>query len=390
MIRVGFVLTFADQGWLGGISYFRNLISALLDLPDRRIDPVGLTSSDASAQILASFGKFEVIRTDMVKPASVRWRLRRGLQLFAGRDVLLERFLRRHGIALLSHSGYLGRHCPLPALPWIPDFQEMHLPEFFSERERAARTSNVMRCCTHGSGILVSSESALNDLTTLAGPCASRARVLRFAAAVPPPDCLPALDVLQATYRFNETFFHLPNQFWAHKNHVVVLRALALLKAQGRSALVLATGNPGDHRQPGHYQEVMREAEALGVVDRFRVLGVVPYLHLMGIMNESAAVINPSLFEGWSTTVEEAKSMGKQLVLSDIPVHREQSPEGALYFDPDDASQLAERLRALLSDVQPRQDAIRMEEARSRLPARRRAFAERYQDIALEFAQSHG
>lgn len=33
--------------------------------------------------------------------------------------------------------------------------------------------------------------------------------------------------------------------------------------------------------------------------------------------------VNPSFYEGWSTTVEEAKSIGVPLLLSDIPVHRE-------------------------------------------------------------------
>jgi hypothetical protein len=33
-------------------------------------------------------------------------------------------------------------------------------------------------------------------------------------------------------------------------------------------------------------------------------------------------------------TVEETKSIGKTIVLSDIPIHREQAPASALYFDP--------------------------------------------------------
>ena len=68
----------------------------------------------------------------------------------------------------------------------------------------------------------------------------------------------------------------------------------------------------------------------------FRPLGVVPYRDMLGLMRHAVAVINPSLFEGWSTSVEEAKSMGKAVVLSDIPVHREQAPGRGLFFDPRD------------------------------------------------------
>lgn len=44
------------------------------------------------------------------------------------------------------------------------------------------------------------------------------------------------------------------------------------------------------------------------------------------LMKHAIAIINPSLFEGGSTTVEEAKSLLKVIILSGIPVHREQNP----------------------------------------------------------------
>ena len=57
----------------------------------------------------------------------------------------------------------------------------------------------------------------------------------------------------------------------------------------------------------------------------FIFLGVIPYKDVLGLMRAAVAVINPSVMEGWSTTVEEAKSLGLPLILSDIPVHREQA-----------------------------------------------------------------
>ena len=45
------------------------------------------------------------------------------------------------------------------------------------------------------------------------------------------------------------------------------------------------------------------------------------------------ALINPSFFEGWSTTVEEAKSLGTKMILSNIELHKEQAKE-AMFFDP--------------------------------------------------------
>ena len=99
-----------------------------------------------------------------------------------------------------------------------------------------------------------------------------------------------------------------------------------------------------DSRRPGHFEEFMRRATEMGCAEEFKVLGLVSYADLIGLMRYSTALINPSLFEGWSTTVEEAKSLGKTIILSDIPVHREQAPDNGRFFDPGSPTQLADRM----------------------------------------------
>ena len=54
--------------------------------------------------------------------------------------------------------------------------------------------------------------------------------------------------------------------------------------------------------------------------------------------------INPSKFEGRSSTVEQAKSMGKKIILSNINIHKEQKPRNANYFDPNNYKQLSKIL----------------------------------------------
>ena len=101
-------------------------------------------------------------------------------------------------------------------------------------------------------------------------------------------------------------------------------------------------------------------------------------------MRASDAVLNPSLFEGWSTTVEEAKSLGKRVVLSDIPVHREQAPAGAVYFPPRNPKALADVLRGVLSDRDAGGEMRRAERAKALMPMRRRDFALGYERIVRD------
>jgi len=114
--------------------------------------------------------------------------------------------------------------------------------------------------------------------------------------------------------------------------------------------------------------------------------GMIPYPHLALLMRASVAMLNASLFEGWSTTVEEAKSLGTPLILSDIDVHREQIGDNAAYFDRTSASSLAD----VISSVEPKSVEERDDLSRkAREDAHRRVaeFAVRFCEFVEASAQ---
>jgi glycosyltransferase involved in cell wall biosynthesis len=383
VIRVGFLFASADTSWLGGTSYYRNLFSAIMDLPERKIDPVILASGYGREKMRGLFSGVDVLHLPLLDAPRFFGRFRRAVQLMVGRDVFLEHALRGCEIDLISHSGDFGKRSTVPSITWIPDFQELAFPEFFSSSERAARRRNLVRSCRHASLVLLSSKAALSDLRDSGMGNEAATAVLPFVAAVPTPSSLTGVEELRTRYGIGERFFHLPNQFWIHKNHKLVIEAIALLKQQGGSFEVIATGNTHDPRQPDHFASLLDFATELGVKHLFRPLGVVPYADLMGLMRHAVAVINPSKFEGWSTTVEEAKSMGKAVLLSDIPVHREQAPDRAIFFAPDDPRALASAMADAWNRWNEDDDMGFINEAMVRLPERRREFARRYENIVL-------
>jgi glycosyltransferase involved in cell wall biosynthesis len=80
---------------------------------------------------------------------------------------------------------------------------------------------------------------------------------------------------------------------------------------------------------------------------------MIPLDHVYALLRSSMALINPSRFEGWSTTVEEAKSFGVPMILSDIDVHREQTGGPTRYFGVDDPEALADHLSEVLQAMGP-------------------------------------
>ena len=75
--------------------------------------------------------------------------------------------------------------------------------------------------------------------------------------------------------------------------------------------------------------------------------------------------------------------MGKRVLLSDIPVHREQAPSRGVFFPPSDADTLAALLWRAWNEIDPDTEEHEMRAAAAELPARRRRFAIAYEDIAL-------
>lgn len=383
MIRVGFALTVTEKTWHGGIAYFRNLFRALGSVTDSRVEPVLIARRDAPSRLTDDLGASSVLRSRWVEVGSNHWRLRRACQLYLGQDVPFERYLRRNGIDVLSHSGNLGPRCRVPTLAWIPDLQERHFPGFFDPAEYASRARNETEQCQRASRVLVSSETARRDLERVDPGCGASAAVLRFVADIPAVSDLPSRPELETRYGFEGPYFHLPNQFWVHKNHALVVEAIARLAAAGRRVLVLATGSTTDYRRPEHFPRLMLRVREAGIEPMFRPLGMVPHGDLMALMFNSVAVVNPSLFEGWSTSVEEARSMGRTILLSDIPTHREQAPARGRFFPTDDPQALADLMWDAWTGIDARAERLAEERALAELPGRRARFARDYEDIVL-------
>ena len=374
---MAFVLAGRTVGWLASWTYYRTLLRALAAEAADRVEPVLFVGRTTDEPILREFPPLELHRSPMLDP-----RAPAALARSAARSVLYDRplgsLLRAHGVDVMSHSGHHGAYGGLPTIGWVPDLQHRHFPELFNRRTLAFRQARYRLLARFSTELVVSSRFGEHDLLALAPGAAGRITVLPFVVEPVARERQPERAELESAHGFSGRYLYLPNQFWAHKNHRLVIDALGLLARSGREVQVVATGVQHDRRRPRHFAELMERAQREGVAERFRVLGVVPYEHVAALMRESVAVINPSLFEGWSTTVEEAKSSGKRVLLSDIPVNREQAPAGGSFFDPADAEQLAELIWAEWERDDPEGDRALAERAAAELPERRRAFVETY------------
>lgn len=383
MKRVAFLMQANPNDWLGGLSYFRNLFRAILSNPDRRIEPVLLVHPAMVEKNLAEFPEVEVVRTPLVNHRHPARLAGRGALPLIGRDLTLEALMRRHGIDAISHSLALGAKSEIASIGWIPDFQHVRMPQYFSRRELKARDRQFLRLVSGSRRIILSSDDARRDFGAFMPYAVDKASVLRFVSWFADAGAVLTPEQLHSRFGIDRPFFHLPNQFWVHKNHAVVVEAIGILRKRGINALVLATGKTVDYRHPQHFERLMTRVKDLGIEDSFRVLGIVTLPELQSLMLNAISLINPSNFEGWSTTVEESKSLGLPVILSDIPVHLEQAPALGRYFQADSAEDLAEAMLVAIREHDLAVAARSREAAALALPERIQRFGKAYEDIAI-------
>jgi glycosyltransferase involved in cell wall biosynthesis len=254
-----------------------------------------------------------------------------------------------HLDAIFENAAYYGR-CEMPALHWIPDLQHRELPHMFTTFTRLRREVLIRSVLASNRQILLSSNTSRSALIEHFSVNATRLHVARFASLLVQQSIAHATNVSEQL-GIQEPFAFVPNQFWRHKNHMILPRAAKLLAERGIAIKFVCTGEQRDPRNPAYFTQFENEVAKCGVRDRFILPGLVPYSVVRSLHEQCEMLVNPSYVEGWNTGVEEAKCVGSPLVLSSIGTHREQAigyPRVSL-FDPDSAVQLADTIAESLA-----------------------------------------
>jgi glycosyltransferase involved in cell wall biosynthesis len=393
-LNIALDIKFDGANWTGGISYFSNLINALNKLQPTKpvISLVTNTNNNSVMSDIERQGDKVLVANYPTPSPNIGVRLlnkfQQQLGIFKKSPHPLGKFLKSQGIDALFSNSHYGDNFPLPLICWIPDFQHVHYPEMFSKKELSDRDRLFHEITRISDRFLLSSQDALSDLSNFAPDSISKARILSFPAEIPKDVYSIAPDYVCNLYHLPDKFIFLPNQFWKHKNHITALLALDLLRKRNKNITIVCTGNTNDYRNPTYFSELLCQIAQLDLRENFIILGMIPKQHYLQVMRKSLAVLQPSLFEGWSTTIEEAKALGKALIASDIPVHKEQcSNASATFFTSKDPESLAENLTNFWEVAVEGVDWCKEKRAYDDLMIRTQIFGQKFIDVVREIVK---
>ena len=212
-----------------------------------------------------------------------------------------------------------------PSVATVLDLQHELLPAFFSRAERAYRKAVYGWTVRRSRIVITISRHAADTLIERLG--------------VPPERVRPIhLGIDHERFRPGEeeagAFLLYPALGWPHKNHRGLFEAFAALRARRPGIELVLTGYEG------------------AAPDGVRVLGRVSADELVRLYRTAAALVFPSLYEGFGQPPLEAMACGCPVACSNAASLPEVCGDAARLFDPMSVEDMVTAVEEVLADPQ--------------------------------------
>ncbi len=326
--------------WMGGVIYILNTIKILNWLEDSEKPIVRLFYRKELKRFVSeiNYPYLEAVETKYpeIKIGYIgSW--------LSKRNKFIESIVQNDTDAVFPLQDYpvsFKKYPGVKLVSWYADLQHKYHPNFFTKRkilEREARIKLMLKNTDH---LVLSSNAVRSDFEKFYGLKQIKTHIYHFASVIDSFDFSDWEQVRKEKGLPGE-YFMVSNQFHKHKNHKAVLEALSILKAKGVTPVVAFTGRMPNIDQSEYIRNLYFLIEKHKLEKQVVFLGVLSRHEQLTLMRYAKAVIQPSLFEGWSTVIEDAISLQTPVIASNLIVNQEQLGSLAPYFDPNDPEELA-------------------------------------------------
>ena len=228
------------------------------------------------------------------------------------------------------------------------DMQHEFYPEFFSQKELSFRARTFKKSAQLATRLIVSAQFTKECLVEKYSIDHNKIDVVYtgFSPIFRVIDNNAALDRVLTLYGIDRPFMLYPAATWPHKNHFVLLDALKLLIDRWKfdGILVLSGIAMKNH------QNVKQRIQDLGLANRVKIIGQVPFSDLPYLYNKARLLVFPSLFEGFGIPLVEAMACGCPVVASDRTAIPEIVADAGILFDPTSEEGIAAAVWCLWND----------------------------------------
>jgi glycosyltransferase involved in cell wall biosynthesis len=227
---------------------------------------------------------------------------------------------------------------------------ESHFEEY-QGWECANRDLHYSAICKYADLILVDSQIGKEQVLESYRVLDNKVHILPFV----PPDYLLNSNVPDVKNKFMlpERFIFYPAQFWEHKNHINLLKALKILIDNGEQINLVLVGS-----KKNNFSNVISKIEEYGLSKNVFILGYVSNDDMYSLYKSAVAMTFVSLIGPTNIPPMEALITGCPLICSNAYAMPEQVGSAALLVNPKDPIDIAEKIKLIWNDANTRQRLI--------------------------------
>ena len=242
---------------------------------------------------------------------------------------------------------------PFIKIIWDVSFRTNSMyPEYSYTRFGFEASDRIMQSLHKASYVVVGTREGKQQLVDIFGVYERKVRVIPFPTPILPNVNDNFQPVVSSAVRPGYLFY--PARFWPHKNHIVLVAALKVLQDRWNIKLNCVFSGIDE----GNVDYVLRYAEKIGVREQVEYVGLASEEELTTFYRNATALVFCSAIGPDNLPPLEAMSVGCPAITAEVPGAREQYGDAALFFDPMDEQQLAERIKELLDDHDLRETMI--------------------------------
>ena len=145
-----------------------------------------------------------------------------------------------------------------------------------------------------------------------------------------------------------------PAQFWEHKNHLNLIKALKILIDNGQDIHLVLVGS-----EKNSLRRIKKEIAKNDLQNNVEILGFVSDKQITYLYKHAVALVMPSYFGPTNIPPLEAMALGCPTIVSDRYAMGEQVGDAGLLFDPDSPQEIANCILKVCDDKELRNQMIK-------------------------------
>jgi glycosyltransferase involved in cell wall biosynthesis len=270
-------------------------------------------------------------------------------------DTFLNTKALEHKIEFMWFPALMFQAVDVPYALTIWDLQH-RLQTFFPEVSVSGtnffeREKFYQQCVPNASYIIIGNKAGAKQVEKFYNFPAKRIKTIPLATPqFALSDAMSDDEILTKHGLKKNSFIFYPAQFWPHKNHIRILKALKILQQQGIDLQCVFTGS-----DKGNETYIKQKVSEFALNEKVKFLGFVKESELVSLYKNASALVFASMFGPDNLPPLEAMALKCPVICSNSDGMEEQLGDAALFFNPLNENELAQKISLLLSDDNLRQ-----------------------------------